>query len=622
MNPNVKNLFRGVTVFLAAAAMVAFPVLWIPAAFVIGLVGYNLLFSDRSGKSRAEKMAERRMNKREMKLERALRRERRRTYREHFSNVHGWKAESFPPGMVANVGRPHDASITLDACGVKGLVTATRDGLFTRDRSDTDRVMFSFPLQKESQAMEVKEMIESSGSDAKLVRGRDGVFRVQTRDAYLCASLAQQVWPQQNLEFSREVVGVRQYVVEGCASFEEAQRKFEENRGDYAPVNCFTTMRTSLGGETVSEESSGRLLDRASVVTLPTGAYVVTESSVTADSALIRIPGDLHHPEDVARFACSQFENNLVERGERRTETVLADGTPEGVARSAAGHAPEFSLGAAEFDAISELGRRGLKAWVMVDSVEALRELASGGQVPGGAMVSLGYDAPRSPQGGMVVEIPVDSREMVLRLGGADGEQTGVGTYAEMLSRLESEDMITVRSNGGIPLAGARVDGMEFVPLGQRVCSDRLDAIGIERLKDWMRDAAQIQSVTYTIDPAKEEMRITTTVDGASRTERLPLSGEDIRALEYRGVFSKTELKDFVLQTHPEYFRTYAAARPSGDAKVRSIYKDPARDFVRGVRPERRSSASAAKELKEERKNKLKEERKNTQQARRGGVKF
>lgn len=610
MTPGQKNLVRLGLVALAGGLFVAFPILWFPVTAFVGFEAYKFLFDPGGSPSnRAERRAENRMLRQERKMDRSLRREKRRVYREHFSNIRGWKAESFPPGMVANIKGLHDASITLDAAGIKGLVTAKRDGLFTRDKSDTERVMFSFPLQRESQAEEVKAMLSQNGVDAKLVHGKDGVYRIFTRDADLCSALVKQVWPQEELSFKREVVNTRQYIVEGCASFEEAKAKFEKDRDLYNPVNSFTTLRTQLGDKPAQEDSSGRLLDKANIVSMPTGAYVITESTATADSALIRIPADVRHPDDMMSFACKQFENNLVERKQGRAETTLFDGTPEGVTYGAAGKAPEIVLGGREFDAMAAMTRMGaegdLHAWVVVDSVDAIKNMATTGEIPGGTLLSLGTFPPVSGPGKMVVSVPIDSVEKLMHIGSADGERTGIGTFADLHDRVRSEEAVTVRVSGGLSIANARVDGYLFSPVGERVCNDRLDVIGIDRLKDWMQDASEIQSVTYTLDTTREEMRITTTVGGVARTEKLPLSQEAIRNLEYRGVISKTELKDFVMQTHPDYFRTYAAGRFNSDGSRKSIYKDPVRDFLKGVRAERRSSAPLSLEtgLRESRSN-------------------
>ena len=114
----------------------------------------------------------------------------------------------------------------------------------------------------------------------------------------------------------------------------------------------------------------------------------------------------------------------------------------------------------------------------------------------------------------------------------------------------------------------------------------------MDQLWKWSQEAARIESVTYTLDLNRGEMRLNQTVGGVTKTEVIPLSEKDARALKARGDISKSELKDLVMQTHPDFFQIYRGRR-GDDGRSRSVFSDPVRAFIEGRKPEKAGLVSA-----------------------------
>lgn len=571
---------------LTAAIIVALVALttvapWLTAGLgYLSLVSYGFILGHQTPSDLAYEKRAKKEQKREM------RQARRQMKEMYYTPKKGWKTEAFPVGLTANIPNGKAASITLDAAGIRNLISA---------EYGKDGVMFSFLLKDEKKSLNLERLIREKRYDVNVERLADGTFMVKSMSADVIAALVDAAYPQKDVKAEIEVSHSRQYILHGFTSYDEALKYYQENKDSLSPSNSFTSVKTSVDGEEISSEGSGKALDKAAVVSLPTGAYVITDSDVESKSAVIRVPGDVVDPEDIKHFAADKLAD-MPSDGNTVKQTVLSNGTPEGIGRYLSEGGENYRLVDSKSDSV--VAASGLKAFVVLKSFEEMQALAGDGVIKEGTFVSVGTT---KPDGKFVVEVDIKDAETLKRFALQEGPGSealdlavkyGVSkedlAFSRMLSDVDKNGYALGVVSSGVSLDSARINGVGMDVLSERLTNPRLERLDGAGIENWLKDSAQIQSVNITVDPQRAEMKITSRVNDAVRVEVRPLTDKELKAFQERGKITKSELKDLLMQTHPDFFKTYAGVKTAGMTSRPSVYVDPVRDFLAGKRPERK----------------------------------
>ena len=396
-----KSIRNTVLIILGTGILFPFalPVVTAAAAFVAGaglvahLMGWRYAFNNLRDKE----------SKDVGKVSKAIARKR------YYVRGHGWDVKAFPLDMEPSIPEQDAASVRLKAAGIDGLVTA--------ERGRRGSVLFSFPLRQEEKAIAVADFVRKNELAASVEHTPDGRFLVSSSDADVISRLTHVAFPDRSLKVEHQFTENRQYVIEGCSSYEEALQKFQKDRDGLTPANSFHSLVQKAEGMKDVVVTNGSAID-GTTVTLPTGAYVVTESSVSGRSLLVKIPGDIETPEAVRTFA----DGVLMDAAFSDPEVVYSDGTPaiaekatpapevekEGKAvktvNKAAGISEKFS---------PEPGRSELLAFRITPGDVAR------GVVPKGVSIGTGRDGVRyiTHSGGVSHAVPEEGLMMVKNIG-------------------------------------------------------------------------------------------------------------------------------------------------------------------------------------------------------------
>ena len=573
----MENLPRTLLRFLliSAAAFLAFtsPWLFIPMGLTAGLLFAKVMDDPSGAAARARRQARKEM-KMQKQAERQAVRQAALDKERYYSRKEGWKAESLPYDVslsLASLSQANPRRVDLEVAGMKGLAYAV---------SAADGTLFYLKLRDQDAVAKAEKAIRDGKLPAKIVRSaEDGGLRVVTDSPEVLSSVAKDVYPSREASWSREVTHSRQYIVEGCSSYDEAVGKLRSDPASYKVCRSFVDTKETVDGK-ASETRMGRPLDSASVISLPTGAYVVTESTLMKDSAVVRIPGDLRDDESVRRFAGARVAAEAG-RAEPQKSVSYSDGTPQGVRAGT-----EVLLSPVDTPAVSSLLDGGLKAYVVVDTPEQAASIARGGVLPADTLVSLGRDVPLM-EGKYTVSVDIDGVGDLLRLRSIDGGGRE-RDYEEMASELGRTGRATAVVGEPLSLAGGRVNGvLPAAELADRVSNPRLEKLESAELGSWIRDASKIESVRITANQEEGTLTVVSVVGGSMRRETIELSEGQLQSLVSRGKVGVAEMKDLLMQTNPAFFSTYRAVRSSSSVPVRSVYKNPVEDFLKGRKPER-----------------------------------
>lgn len=585
----MKTAVKGVILGLIVTLGFLNPWLFIPAGFVAGLVAGRVM----SGKDNTDRRLEKELKKQRKASEKARKRDLQIARDRFYSKKEGWKAEALPVDMTLNCPGKNMQSALLDVDGMKGIVRA--------DYSD-EGTRFSLLLKDDSRVKAAQQVIRDHRLSGSVFRSDSGECYFISDSPEAAAAVARAAYPSSSVDYKREVTHNRQYIVEGCASYEEALEKFKLEPDKYPVRNSSVSVKETVGSFS-RESQSGQLLDKASIVSLPTGAYVITESTVSEDSATVRVPGDLSSVEDIRRYAVEQVSSLNAERTSS-LKSSYSNGTPEGVTPG-----NDVELSPVSGPAVESLLKGGVKAYVVVDTATEAARLSEQGLFPRGANISIGTELPEI-EGKYVVSVDISSVGDMLKLRGADDLSSAHSDaeYLGMKDDIVRNGYASVRLGDSLSLGDARINGtLAASEVASRVRNSSLDVLDDRELSLWMKDAAQIESVQIKIDSRSGEMRVTSRVGGQERVETRPLSTDEIRSLEKRGTISSAEMKDFLMQSHPSYFETYRAVRSSSSVQPKSVYKDPVSDFIAGRKPERAKTAANIIREARQKKNQAKE---------------
>ena len=316
----------------------------------------------------------------------------------------GWNVQSFPFDMEPSISSARANEITIKAAGISSLVTAVRDR--------RGRVKFSFVVRKPEQAMHLSSLAEKDGLNTSFERLPDGSVRVSSTDVGVINRLANVAFPQHSYQVDHELTENRQFIITGCKTYDEALAKYQANKDSLVPDNTFCTLRRQLAGQPSETLSNGAAID-GSVVELPTGAFVVTESTVSKKSSLVQIPGDIESPEAMKHFA----DGVMMDVAYSESKTSFSDGTPKQGVSNGPEHSPSVSMGAPEPAAQEKFAREPGQSEFLIFHVTP-DDLAKG-IVPKGVSIETAQNGERfiSHSGGINTVVPKEGLVMVKRHG-------------------------------------------------------------------------------------------------------------------------------------------------------------------------------------------------------------
>lgn len=512
-----------------------------------------------------------------------------------------WNLDSVHPAMRPTVG-PGDPEVQkFSVDGMKDVVVARARG-FSGGMAKPE-VDFAFTVKDPRAAERLhslvngKEFAEKYGPNAGSFRydSASDSYEFRFRDPSAAVEMVRKAYPREtvDVEMNRDVT--KQYVVRGCSSFEEAARRVGEAGASMQPANVYSVTGVTVGGVTDVTRDGSRL----SPDSVEAGTYVV---DVTENS---RCGGKMLHAGEIDEAAVARARFRLAAEA---AGCPVVDAEPGTEIASRPGAEPVVSDGLAGGTAARHIEVEGRRIPVLdaekaagmlvspvyavrVHGVDELRNLSSRGGILPGDTVGLSMT---SDDGPATYNVTVGSTPDLLKkltpASRADEEArtryAGILTEEEISStlvadRLRSEGWSVARSESSVNLSEMYIDGVPAEEVRDRLSNGRLPALSNDaQMKAWLEDAAHIKSVTCSVDAKERMMTVTVQVDNVVTTEKTKLTDDDLRSLTKRGKIDKAELKDMIMQEHPDFFRTYS------DGKGNPVVKDPMKSFLSGQKPE------------------------------------
>lgn len=522
--------------------------------------------------SRLDDAVDRASRRRERRREESRSRQAQRSRAVEYSPSKGWDVSQLPLDMHADLSGGEKGAATFTCAGIDGLVTGRAKG---RD------VSYSFTLDDDTRAEALQRKARMYNGGASVERDGEGRFVVTAASAAAINDLAKAAFPRTEHRMEREVAQVRQYRMDGYASFADALEAFEARRDSLTPVNTFIRVSDRVDGGK-ADELEGYSYDP---VSLPVGSFLINEEELSRFKGTVSLPA---RTDDVAAAAHDAFDPTEADRVAlaEKDRVRLVDGLRRDVTRT--------------FD--DELGRpvvlvdtddahlASLRPYVLVEGVDALAKVLNDGVLPEGAAVVLDRELPRPGDGLFVLEL--DRSDDVRSALGVQGEASpafaarceAMGITKEQLEASLLRREVDEYGYGsallrkGLGIDRMKVNGVPVQELAERISNDRLPKLQRKDLESWLNDVSKIQAVSITVDAKKGLMRITSVVDDVTKTETKKLSEKEVRDFANKGKVSKAEMKDLLMQAHPDFFSTYAHAG-------RALYPDPVKDFLDGRKP-------------------------------------
>lgn len=576
--------FVPLTVFFLASTVLlfTFPVLGLAAfvataAYALKAVydGVTGLISRISGKGKkAPGQAESRRARPQRRVRDALVRGK------YYSRRGGWDLNKVPFDLKPTV---NGKDMYLTRNGVPEPIIAER----RRDGSAD----FSFRVYDAGAAQRVADRIGDRGIGASITR-TDAGYVVKTTEAALADELLAEAYPLKSVAVRKETHSVNQYLVSGCATEEEAMRRFmamKEEGTLGTPFKASVYDVFEVDGMSV-EQGERPWMPKS----LGAGEWVFADEKVETFGGSV--------------MACGESRSELLESAEHLFDETTAERVPsECVASNVYGcneQVESRTVCNSEGKEVSlvkaDRMKDGIVAVCRCATLSELVDIINGGAVPEGRFLEVGdvkglgtYD----------LCIPVDSQN-VSRLalqGEASPSQarfnSSVGVSPEDLVASELADMkgtsrsVTMKSSDTIGFNEATVDGVPVKELMERMSDNRLAKLDEQTAARWLRDASMIQSVSMTVDIKNMQLLVTSQVRDTVKVESRKLTDEDVRSLERRGKVSKAEMKDVLMQMHPDIFESYSKKDKVADPLADFIGRREPKT-VQQVRAERQASMS------------------------------
>lgn len=539
-----------------------------------------------------------------------------------------WNVHEFPMDMYPSVGLKDRGQAMFTVAGVENVVR----GSVTRDAFGRQKARFSMEIHDEAKANDVAELVRSQGIiGTRVVRLDSGAFEIVSDNAADICTIVKQFYPPRSFEVARSVETTRQFVVEGCATYEEALAKFKANRGNYVtPAAVKVSYQNIIDGHAEPEERFGEGVSGAAVW-MEAGSWVIDETTREYFSRNVTVNGGVDMTDEAMRSNAAEavvfkHEDKVEDRCSH--EPVYSNGLQDAVVER------KIQVGRNNILLVEEqsaaLEKTGASMYVSFKSLDELLAVASGDKPLGSRIVLVDTVRPEPGQGEFILEVPADGRLLSSLDMGTDSSEFSralshygpYGVSADDISRslvvdeLQRTGYVSARLTDVPSMDRAMVNGVpvkEFVERSVAMVKDgRAEALrdDVQR-KRWLDDAAQVKSVHLDVDMRRRKVILTSTVQYQERMdikmEEYPSSGalsfDQMESLQRKGLFSDAELKDLVLQLHPDIFQSYRAPG-STDDNVIPLYADPMRDFIEGRRrgeaPSRQPEASESKEKAKE----------------------
>lgn len=499
----------------------------------------------------------------------------------------GWDFRQIPLDMKADMSRGDSMEVKFTCAGIDGLVTGKARLLGGAD--------FSFEVPDESTATKIQKESGRSLGNVDVERTPGGRYVVSSRSARDINEAAKLAFPVREVDVRQEMTVVRQYKVSGFGSFEDAAGYVRSNGDALKADNVFIENSEIVDGRrTVS--SNGRRLESADLGgVLPAGTFIVTEEEVTAHAGKVSVP--LNAGKDAVLAAVhAGFVPGASNAVSVEEPVKYSDGLPAGVVRT-------FTLEDGRNVTLGDIrDLSSMKALVICTSFEKAREVAAG-DISKGTCIYIGKGVSESPSDGMwPVVLDVDS-DLLSRLS-LSGD-VGTADRARLESMGYSADSVLVGAlssrlpDSGVPepvplrhaltLGGARIGGVPVSELSERISNASLPSLDADSLRRWAENAGHIQSVTFSLDTKTGMLRVTSVVDGVSNSEERPCTPDEMEAFASRGQLTQCEMKDLLMQSHPDYFSIYSR-------NGKGMYADPVGDFLKNVCPSDNPSREPARE--------------------------
>lgn len=498
---------------------------------------------------------------------------------------HYWR-NNIPVGMNINPRNDRNDVRTFEVNGMKDLITGKVS--FWNGKVD-----YSFPAPVDNPAVgKLAAEFKSNGSHVSFDESSNGYETIHTDSPEAALALAKAAYPVKEADVKREVREVDQYIVNG-ATYEEALAKFKADRENgivHPIVSNYLSVSYSVDGKALEPVISGRIFGEGDK--LRPGEWIINDERLTMSNGKVEMPVGVRQ-EDLPGIVVNSFSS-----ASSGVSEVKSRSFEDGTGRVTARYLTDESLGRGnriDFDlehfAVSRKGN-DLKAYIVIPSMDVLQTLAGEGKLAKGSYIVVGTESPDISQGKMAVELDFSNpvvRETVRLQNPLDSETLSRGLqagfseadieYSRLIERARSDGYVTAGLTRDFDLSDTKVNGVPMNEFIDRLNNPHLLALEQSRQALWLQEAAKIQAVNVEVDAMKMEMRITSVVDGGSKVEKYKLSEKEIQDFAKRGAIPKEEMKDFLMQIHPDYFRTYS------DGNGNSIFADPVKDFLIGKKP-------------------------------------
>lgn len=522
-----------------------------------------------------------------------------------------WNISALPIDMKPTVDSFGEFSLKgknklFDVGGIRGAVwgQAGSNGIVT----------FSFKVGSEEAAIKLADIISQSNdrrlSTASITHTPDG-------KGYICTCVNPEgisllfrkaEFKAKEAEVKIKTQSVNQYEVKGCKTAEEAREKFErlkaaDNLGQLRQVNTYECLEKFMDGKKLDSKMYGQPYEAKQT---ELGTYIINDVyvSTTLHKSMVK-GGEMMDNEQLMSNVLSD-SNAVCEKVSAACEASI-DGVNLGKEKVVS-----LSEGKVmSVDKMMSLSEKTMKSFenneerhylrIKCDSPEAIADWLNHGKIPVRCPVSLvsGGKGMFNEEPGVIC-VPVD-RKMLDELypvmtekeyrslerysqAGIDSKVLNAAAIGE---RLKANGECSVISDREIPIIGPICSGTSGIELRERLLSENCTELNtIEHLNQWAKDASMIDSVNITVDPEKSQLVIKSTVNnGKSSTTKIEtrtLTKDELDSVSRRLPVSPVESKDFLMQLHPEYFKTYQSAVGNG----KGMFADPVQDFLAGRKPE------------------------------------
>lgn len=567
---------------LTILAIHASPLLALAGGVALGVMGRGrfsqFMQNTLSGEGREERKTRRQESKRQQE-----RQQMKDALEKDYVKGKGWNLLAFPADMKGNVNRSNDKEMFFNVAGAEDFVK----GSVKRDGS----VEYAFVTRNIDEARRAKEKLGMFNGTVKMQDLGDAWLFTSDKAAAI-NSFAKEVYPQRKVNVERLDTEVKQYTVHDCKTYEEAVEKLRKNPDLFHPVHSYHELSNTIDGVTV-KSNVGYPLDEKFMSSMPLGCFLVEMATTDAYKGQVTIPSALGlDAEGEKKFADLAFVSDKDSRWEEKcsVEAEYKDVTPKDVSRFSIDDSDCILDIYNDETAAKQMRKDGFKAYVVCDSLREATDLVADGKIPANSLLIVDREKPQLGDGQFAVSVPIDS-DMLSRLAlqgeaspshAANFQNYGLNArdleVSTMYDQLDSNGYGTFRVKDGIDISKGKVNGLSVDEFAGRVVNGRLMNLNDEQMNQWLKDASMVQSVTITVDKKNAELQITSVVNNTQLIEKRKLTDKELSDFVKRGEVSKAEMKDLLLQMHPEYFKTYSV-------NGKGLFKDPVTDFLKGQKP-------------------------------------